>query len=113
VWEFAVSLAELLAAGVDPSDLRRLVAEGLVKHGLDQTKPAAKRRTIRCVANLSFTDRSNFVLSDQGLALASTLTKRRGSTTRREEPVETLNRAFSHTRSLQSGASCGRTALLY
>jgi hypothetical protein len=77
--EFAMSLVELLAVGVDPTNLRRLVVEGLVEHGVDRTTYNAKHRTLRRVPHLCFTEGSNFVLSERGAALASAMFKRRAS----------------------------------
>jgi hypothetical protein len=70
-WEFAVSLTELLAAGLTGTDVRRLVAGGLAEHAHERVRPQSDRRSFRRMANLAFTARTCFVLTPAGERLLS------------------------------------------
>ena len=69
VWEFAVGIDELLAAGLRSTDLRWLLAHGLVEHAVEEPQPNAPRRQFRQIANLSFTPLASFVLTPTGEAV--------------------------------------------
>ncbi len=73
VWQFAVDLAELRAAGASGSDLRSLLCEGYVAHAEELCDPGAAERTFRTLPSLVLLERSCFVLTPAGLALAETL----------------------------------------
>jgi hypothetical protein len=65
-WEFALSRAALAGVGAGETDLRRLLALGLVEHA-DEREPARRgRRAFRSIATFALTDRSCFVLSAAG-----------------------------------------------
>jgi hypothetical protein len=68
-WEFAIGLLELLAAGLNSTAVRWLVASGLAEHALERVRPAADRRSFRRMANFALTRRSCFVATDAGLRL--------------------------------------------
>jgi hypothetical protein len=70
LWEFAVSLEELGRAGLSGTTLRWLVRDGYIQHGVDDTGPDDPARRHRPVAHLSFTPKSCFVLTEEGLLLA-------------------------------------------
>src|SRR4051812_36258918 len=53
VWEFAVGLGQLRAAGVTDTDLRWLLCLGYVEHGLERTRGGARRRSFRRLGTLS------------------------------------------------------------
>jgi hypothetical protein len=65
-WEFAVSLAELLAAGLAGTDVRQMVVSGLAEHACEQLRPGCDHRTFRRMKNLALTARTCFVLTPAG-----------------------------------------------
>src|SRR4051812_42494191 len=71
VWQFAVGLAELHAAGATDADLRRLVRDGQVECRVEVTTPAAKARRFRRWHSLALPARSCFVLTEAGTAAAA------------------------------------------
>ncbi len=72
-WDFAVELATLQALGTDVEDVRVLLCERLVEHGLETTRPRAKHRSFQDGAGLRLRTNSCFVLSDRGLRLLRSL----------------------------------------
>jgi len=70
-WEFAVEIDALAKAGSDHNDLRALICQGLVEHGLELPARPAKRRYFRRISGLRLTTKSCFVLSDRGVAVSS------------------------------------------
>ena len=75
VWEFAVGIDELFAAGLRSTDLRWLLAHGLVEHAVEEPQPNAPRRQFRQVANLSFTPLTSFILTPTGEAVVRAWTE--------------------------------------
>ena len=71
VWDFAIELPNLLACGLTRSDLRWLVSKGYVEHACEITEARDAHRQFRPVMNLSFTDRTCFVLTPAGVAATS------------------------------------------
>jgi hypothetical protein len=71
-WEFAVERHALREAGLDPSELRRLLSEGLVLAAEETTRPRQRRRSFRRSANLRLTERTCFVLAPRGEAMLRT-----------------------------------------
>ncbi len=69
-WDFALDIHDLHATGLASSAIRALLCQGYLEQGVERTRSAAKHRTFRPTANLSLTDRSCFVLTPAGLALA-------------------------------------------
>jgi hypothetical protein len=69
-WAFAVELDCLLAEGLTPGELRRLIAQGLVEHGIETTRPGQQRRTFRRIANLSLPHGCFAVPTAKGIAYA-------------------------------------------
>jgi len=70
VWDFAVEVHSLRAAGLSDSSLRWLLCKGYAEHALETTRPNAPRRTFRRAGNLVFGERSCVVLTTEGAALA-------------------------------------------
>ncbi len=70
-WEFAVSLTDLLAAGLTGTDVRRLVADGLAEHAHERVRPGVGHRSVRRMANLALTARTCFILTPAGERLLS------------------------------------------
>jgi len=77
VWDFAVEIGELRAAGLRGADMRWLLLKDLVDHGHEQRNPspdqAPDRREFRRDRRLVFRKKSCFVLTEAGVAIARTL----------------------------------------
>jgi hypothetical protein len=69
-WEFSLRLTHLVELGVAESDLRRLVFGGYVDHADERTTPDDPVRRFRPRANLAFTGRTCFLLSEKGALVA-------------------------------------------
>jgi hypothetical protein len=69
VWEFAVEVGELRAAGLSHTDLRCLLAGGLAEHAAERTDPLGKARHFEPLANLAIPDGACFILTAAGAAL--------------------------------------------
>src|SRR5437660_12837624 len=81
-WDFAVELHSLRGAGLSDSSLRWLLCKSYVEHAVETTGPRAPRRTFRRAGSLMFCDRSCFVLTKSGAALAgqpASMTPARGA----------------------------------
>jgi hypothetical protein len=76
VWEFAVDVRELLAAGVTGTDLRWLLCLGYAEHGVETVNLSDTRRRIRCLSSLALTEGTCFVLTDKGAQLVPNRTAR-------------------------------------
>lgn len=74
IWQFAVGIAELRAAGLRDSDCRWLVCAGYAEHAQEVTRIDDDSRRFRLVHNLSFFTRSCFVLTARGVAFARAAT---------------------------------------
>ncbi len=68
LWEFAVEIGELRAAGMTPSDFRWLVAKGYVEHGREISLYGDPHRTFRSANGLNFLKTTAFVLTPAGAA---------------------------------------------
>jgi hypothetical protein len=68
VWEFALELTHLMAAGLTPTDLRWLCLRGWVEHARETTRPASACRTFERVPNLALGGRDCFVIAAAGRA---------------------------------------------
>jgi hypothetical protein len=71
VWDFAVEIRCLRAAGLTHTHLRWLLCKGYVEHALEETQRGDARRLFCATANLALTKRSCFVLTQAGIDLAS------------------------------------------
>jgi hypothetical protein len=71
IWQFAVEIGRLHAAGLSNTDLRHLICEGYLAHALEHTSALGPRRVFRRLRNLALPQRTCFVLTRKGLALAS------------------------------------------
>ena len=67
-WDFAVEIQELLAAGLAVSDLRWLVCKGYVEHAREITHRGEDGRAFHPTGNLTFAERTCFVLTAAGLS---------------------------------------------
>src|SRR5262245_51252928 len=70
VWDFAVAIHNLRSAGLTHTDLRWLLCNGYTEQAIETTRPQAARRTFRPARNLKLCERSCFVLTPAGAALA-------------------------------------------
>jgi hypothetical protein len=71
-WDFAVEIADLLAAGSTVNGLRWLVCKGYVEHARETTAYVDAARTFQRMAGLRFSKRTCFVLTEEGIAFART-----------------------------------------
>jgi hypothetical protein len=69
-WDFAVEARCLRGAGLSDSNLRWLLCKGYAEHAVETTPAHAPHRTFRRTGSLAFCDRSCFVLTAAGAALA-------------------------------------------
>jgi hypothetical protein len=69
-WDFALEFEALKEAGLNHTDLRSLVSQGLAEHRLEQTPRGAKRRAFRPPRGLQLQGASCFALSSSGLLVA-------------------------------------------
>jgi hypothetical protein len=72
-WDFALEIEALKDAGVNHTDLRSLVSQGLAEHRLERTPRGAKRRAFRPPHDLQLQKASCFALSSSGLLVARQL----------------------------------------
>ncbi len=70
IWDFAVEIHNLRSAGLTSNNLRWLVCKGYAEHALETTRPKSPRRTFQATGNLMLCERSCFVLTPAGVALA-------------------------------------------
>lgn len=70
LWDFAVEIDNLRAAGLTCSALRCLLCKEYVEQGLECTRPNTGKRSFRPVANLTLAAQTCFVLTAEGAALA-------------------------------------------
>lgn len=70
IWDFAVEIATLHFAGVSNSDLRWMICKGYVQHSYEVTEPLETSRRFRPSNELSFGNRSCFVLTSKGQRFA-------------------------------------------
>jgi hypothetical protein len=73
-WHFALHLADFRAMHIPATALGELVAEGLVAHGEEGRPHGAGLREAVPLGHVKFSDRSCFILTDLGLAIALALT---------------------------------------
>jgi len=69
-WEFSVELERLLLLGLNLNDFRWLVRNHLVVHQCEITLDGDNGRAFRPTGDLTFPDRTCFVLTDRGVSLA-------------------------------------------
>jgi hypothetical protein len=95
VWDFAVEIQSIRAAGLSNSQLRWLVCKGHVAHAAEITQPDQDSRDFRRTGKLTFSKRTCFVLTQDGAAFT------RGTFQARAKPVEPSER--SQVRSARDG----------
>ncbi|MDV6034044.1 MAG: hypothetical protein F9B45_28915 [Phycisphaera sp. RhM] len=72
-WQFAVEMEQLTALDMAPNDFRWLVRNGWVQHQREVTLESDDGRTFLPSGELTFPERTCFVLTDRGIALAEGL----------------------------------------
>ena len=66
LWDFAIEIGELRAAGLSISGLRWLVCKGLVEHASDITPMGQQVRTFGRTGGLVFCEKTCFVITEAG-----------------------------------------------
>jgi hypothetical protein len=94
-WMFAVEQELLIAEGSSLAALRWLALHGFVKQKVEITRPRSKKRWFKEVGPLSFTERSCFLLTETGQALARQVASEQAASGRR---VATNGDGNSHAR---------------
>lgn len=69
-WDFAVEIELLAGMGLVPNDLRWLVRNGLVEHRREVTLESDNGRAFRSTGDLTFPNRTCFILTDCGILFA-------------------------------------------
>ncbi|QDV84753.1 hypothetical protein TBK1r_37050 [Stieleria magnilauensis] len=72
-WQFAVEIEQLTALDMAPNDFRWLVRNGWVQHQREVTLESDDGRTFLPSGELTFPERTCFVLTDRGIELAQGL----------------------------------------
>ena len=72
-WDFALELQALGQVGAGHSQLRWLIAEGLVEHKLETSRTGAATRSFRHIKNLALPRKSCFVATELGYRTAMRL----------------------------------------
>jgi len=72
-WEFAIGMESLVAMGLSASVLRWLASMSYVEHAFEVTTSRDTVRKFRPSRNLSFFNRTCFVLTDAGVSFVATL----------------------------------------
>jgi hypothetical protein len=73
LWDFAVEIRALQAAGLSSSDFRWLICKGYVGHARETTPAEGDRRSFQRMGELMLSKRTCFVLSDAGVSFARCL----------------------------------------
>ena len=101
LWDFALEIDRLYAAGLTISELRWLVAKGFVEHGRESSVYGHPHRSFRPGAGFFFEDTTCVVLTPAGAAFAGHLLKEPIGSPPSARPIEAA--------SLGSGATAERT----
>src|SRR5260370_13850194 len=70
VWDLAVEIHNLRSAGLTSNNLRWLLCNGYAEQAIETTRPQRAQRTFCPARNLMLCERSCFVLTPAGAALA-------------------------------------------
>ena len=70
VWDFAISIRQLIKIGASETDLRWLVRKGFVEHGREVTVEGDDGREFRSTGDLTFSRRTCFVFTEAGVKAA-------------------------------------------
>lgn len=72
-WEFAVELEYLAGLNLTHNDFRWLVKQALVEHRREVTLEGDDGRAFRVTGDLTFSERTCFILTDKGISIAREL----------------------------------------
>jgi len=64
-WDFAIEISQF--ALNDTNDMRSLIYQGLVEHRSETTQPGSPRRTFQSESDVTFSNRSCFVVTPHGI----------------------------------------------
>jgi len=70
-WEFAPSLFELMQTGARGTDIRWMIANGIIDHATELLQPGKSNRSFQSMSSFSLRVESCFVLTKKGLSWAS------------------------------------------
>lgn len=70
LWDFAVEISDLRAAGLTNNGLRWLLCKGYMRHAHEVTESVIQGRAFRPLGELTITPNACFVLTDAGVAFA-------------------------------------------
>jgi hypothetical protein len=87
-WEFAVEWDDLARVGATHNDLRWLMAQGALEHGVERTRPRDLQRTFRFPAGRTLGSGSCFVLTSLGASWTEELVRALTAKLRVSEPRE-------------------------
>lgn len=102
IWEFAIGLDELRAAGYTTNDLRWLVRKRYVEHALETTLPGENQRSFRAIGMCGWTSATCFVISDAGYEIASHNASNGEATSEQSSSPNGHARRFAEARHLRS-----------
>lgn len=74
-WDFAVEISSLREAGMSASDLRWLVCKEFVEHAAEVTVLGKDGREFQPTGNLTFGERTCFILTEGGASFAANLSQ--------------------------------------
>ena len=96
-WQFAVEVSTLHRLGITSNDLRWLVCQHYVLHGLESEKQVVGERRMSPCETFVFSDASCFVLTDTGVDLAKKLWRGQCDVCGNVETTQELDRLPSTT----------------
>lgn len=70
VWDFAISIRQLIRLGASETEMRWLVCKGFIEQGIEVTIEGDDGREFRPAGNLTFSRRTCFVLTPAGVNAA-------------------------------------------
>lgn len=79
IWEFALEIDQLTTLGLTPNDFRWLVRSGLATHRKEVTLEGENGRRFQSAGDLTYCQRSCFVLTESGIQLAERLHQATGT----------------------------------
>ena len=102
LWDFAVEIDTLYAAGLTISTLRWLVAKRFARHGQESSVYGGPHRSFRPGAGYFFEPATCVVLTPVGAAFADHLLKTMAASPQPTLPFETASLAGGHTPELEN-----------
>jgi hypothetical protein len=108
-WDFALEIGKLREAGLTTTDLRWLVAQGLVEHGAETSAHGDAHRSFTRGEGFNFSTTSCVVLTRKGAAFARQLLQAAPATAAAPEPLDAAPQAARgrHSASPNGGTGPG------